>query len=226
MTGYLVNADQQPTGAIYTVKNNSNTEYHPNIGLRIQSEKMDTLMLDIDKLYMEGRRRARIWCCMGIPVRSRNLYRYLYATDDVNPYLYVLARTEGWKVESPTANETISANDFSIRAYSDRIAVQSASPVRQIELFDISGRLAGTIRGANELPVDGLADGVYIVRVTTDEGVQTERSSYTVKLWPYTFMTMKQYATASCFSPSSGREQDALFSAKRQQRQQRLQALR
>ena len=80
-----------------------------------------------------------------------------------------------FRINESTANETISANDFSIRVYTDRIAVQSASTVRQIELYDISGRLAGSIRAANELPVDGLADGVYIVRVTTDEGVQTEK---------------------------------------------------
>ncbi len=175
MTGYLVNADQQPTGAIYTVKNNSNTEYHPNIGLRIQSEKMDTLMLDIDKLYMEAGEEQEYGVAWGFPLEAGTYTVTLYATDDVNPYLYILARTEGWKVESSTANETISANDFSIRVYTDRIAVQSASAVRQIELYDISGRLTGSIRGANELPVDGLADDVYIVRVTTDEGVQTEK---------------------------------------------------
>ena len=79
------------------------------------------------------------------------------------------------RVDDPTANEQISVSDFSIRVYTDRIAVQSASTIRQIELYDISGRLAGSIRAANELPVDGLADGVYIVRVTTDEGVQTEK---------------------------------------------------
>ena len=183
MTGYLQNADRQPTGGIFTIKNNSSIEYHPNIAISIESEKMDTLICSLtdpsgaflDKLYLAPGEEQEVGILWGPALESGTYNITLLAEDNVNTYFYIIAKVEGWKVESSTANETISANDFSIRVYTDRIAVQSASTIRQIELYDISGRLAGSIRAANELPVDGLADGVYIVRVTTDEGVQTEK---------------------------------------------------
>ena len=183
MTAYLQNADKQPTGGIFTIKNNSSVEYHPNIAISIESEKMDTIICSLndptgaflDKLYLAPGEEQEVGILWGFALEPGTYNITLLAEDNVNTYFYKIAEIEGWKVESSTANETISPNDFSIRVYTDRIAVQSASTVRQIELYDISGRLAGSIRGANELPVDGLADGVYIVRVTTDEGVQTEK---------------------------------------------------
>ena len=183
MTGYLQNTDKQPTGGVFTIKNNSSIEYHPNIAISIESEKMDTLICSLndptgaflDKLYLAPGEEQEVGILWGPALEPGTYNITLLAEDNVNTYFYEIAKIEGWKVESSTANETISANDFSIRVYTDRIAVQSASTIRQIELYDISGRLAGSIRAANELPVDGLADGVYIVRVTTDEGVQTEK---------------------------------------------------
>ena len=167
----------EPVGLTYSITNNGNTEYHPTMGFIIESEKMDATVWNYDKLYLAPNETQEYGVVWGFSLKPGNYTIYLLAHDqetEVNSKAYIISQVT-WEVDDPTPNETISANDFSIRVYSDRIAVQSASPVRQIELFDIAGRLAGNIRAANELPVDGVAAGVYIVRVTTDEGVQTEK---------------------------------------------------
>lgn len=175
MLGTYITADSIPLGGIYSIRNESDQEYHPTIGFRIQTAEKDTTIYNYDKLYLEPGDEIEygvIWNVSLTPGRNTII---LFTHDDyIAPY-QVIAANYVDVPDKATANETISPNDFSIRVYTDRIAVQSASAVRQIELYDISGRLTGSIRGANELPVDGLADGVYIVRVTTDEGVQTEK---------------------------------------------------
>ena len=168
------------TGASYTIQNVGDKEYHPQLGFWIESETMDTVVYNCTQVYLEPGEEKECSAFWNFDLKPGTYTIRLFAYDDINPYdgeshlIWIISEVEV-KVDDPTSNETISTNDFSIRVYSDRIAVQSASPVRQIELFDIAGRLAGNIRAANELPVDGVAAGVYIVRVTTDEGVQTEK---------------------------------------------------
>lgn len=160
-----------------TITNNSGNECHARIGFTLKSEDsdaVDTVLYSQGILYLEPRGQQDVKAIFNATLKP-GTYTIEAITCDNSYYRAIEGTAFTFRINESTANETISPNDFSIRVYTDRIAVQSASTVRQIELYDISGRLAGSIRAANELPVDGLADGVYIVRVTTDEGVQTEK---------------------------------------------------
>ena len=160
-----------------TLHNESSFEISPIIGFHLYSTDgagVDEYFYDEGQVYLAPQEETDVELFFPYELKPGNYALEAVQKNDV--YAYVIKGTAvTFSIDDPTANETISPNDFSIRVYTDRIAVQSASTVRLIELYDISGRLAGSIRAANELPVDGLADGVYIVRVTTDEGVQTEK---------------------------------------------------
>lgn len=152
-------------------------EFHARLGFHLTSQEpgvVDTTIRAQGILYLEPGEQQEANVIIDMDLKP-GVYTIEARYEDDIYYNTIEGTAFTFRINESTANETISANDFSIRVYTDRIAVQSASTVRQIELYDISGRLAGSIRGANELPVDGLADGVYIVRVTTDEGVQTEK---------------------------------------------------
>lgn len=157
--------------------NKSSFDISPVIGFHLYSTDeagVDEYFYDDGQVYLAPQEETEVELFFHYALKAGK-----YAIEAVQANDFMVYSIEGTTVSftfgNPTANETISANDFSICAYTDRIAVQSASPVRLIELFDITGRLAGTIRGANELPVGGLTGGVYIVRVTTDEGIRTEK---------------------------------------------------
>lgn len=165
--------------ATTTIRNNSTFEYHPLMSFLIVPEGEEPqhgiLLENQGRLYLEAGEEQEFKVMFEQTLEPGNYSIYAVYRDNIYYAWLEETKIDFTIPEKTTANETISANDFSIRVYTDRIAVQSASTVRQIELYDISGRLTSSIRGANELPVDGLADGVYIVRVTTDEGVQTEK---------------------------------------------------
>ena len=165
--------------ATTTIRNNSTFEYHPLMSFLIVPEGEEPqhgiLLENQGRLYLEAGEEQEFKVMFEQTLEPGNYSIYAVYRDNIYYAWLEETKIDFTIPEKTTANETISANDFSIRVYTDRIAVQSASTIRQIELYDISGRLAGSIRAANELPVDGLADGVYIVRVTTDEGVQTEK---------------------------------------------------
>ena len=137
---YVDNEDN-PVGLTYSITNNGDTEYHPTMGLVIESEKKDTFLLDYDKLYLEPGETQEYGVVWGFTLEPGNYTIYLLVQDEqneVNPNKYIISQVT-MKIDDPTPNETISANDFSIRVYTDRIAVQSAAAVRQIELYDICG---------------------------------------------------------------------------------------
>ena len=160
-----------------TLRNESPFEISPIIGFHLYSTDeagVDEYFYDEGQVYLAPQEETNVEIFFPYELKPGSYVVEAIQNNDYKAYV-IEGTTASVTINDPTANETISPNDFSIRVYTDRIAVQSASTVRQIELYDISGRLTGSIRGANELPVDGLADGVYIVRVTTDEGVQTEK---------------------------------------------------
>lgn len=180
ITGLQVWVDglgNQIISAQTTLRNESLFEISPVIGYHLYSTddaEIDEYFFDEGQVYLAPQDETTVELFFPYELKPGRYVIEAIQGNDFYGYL-IEGTTYAFQLNDPTANETISANDFSIRVYTDRIAVQSASTVRQIELYDISGRLAGSIRGANELPVDGLADGVYIVRVTTNEGVQTEK---------------------------------------------------
>ena len=163
--------------ATTTIRNNSTFEYHPLISFLIVpegTEPQDGIFLESQgRLYLEAGEAQEFKVMCEQTLEPGNYAIYAVYKDYIWSSWLVETKTEFTIPKDATANETISPNDFSIRVYSDRIAVQSASPVRQIELFDIAGRLAGNIRAANELPVDGVAAGVYIVRLVGNPDART-----------------------------------------------------
>ncbi len=59
------------------------------------------------------------------------------------------------------------------------LTVESASPIREIAVYDLSGRVMMTVGGNSTtqciLNVTSLRNGIYLLRVMTDSGVQTAR---------------------------------------------------
>ena len=59
------------------------------------------------------------------------------------------------------------------------LTVESASPIRQITVYDLSGRVMMTADGNGTAPctvnVSSLHSGLYILRVVTENGVETGR---------------------------------------------------
>ena len=59
------------------------------------------------------------------------------------------------------------------------LTVESASPIREITVYDLSGRVIMTVGGNGTAPctinVTSLHSGIYILRVVTENGVETGR---------------------------------------------------
>ncbi len=59
------------------------------------------------------------------------------------------------------------------------LTVESASPIREIAVYDLSGRVMMTVGGNSTtqctLNVTSLRNGIYLLRVMTDSGVETGR---------------------------------------------------
>ncbi|MBQ4433551.1 MAG: T9SS type A sorting domain-containing protein, partial [Bacteroidales bacterium] len=59
------------------------------------------------------------------------------------------------------------------------LTVESASPIRQITVYDLSGRVMMTVGGNGTAPcsinVTSLHSGIYILKALTDSGVPTAR---------------------------------------------------
>ena len=57
----------------------------------------------------------------------------------------------------------------------DRVVVGGMEAV-EVKVYNTSGQMVKCVRGTNEIDVEGLAEGVYLVRIMDSKGVsQTER---------------------------------------------------
>jgi hypothetical protein len=80
-------------------------------------------------------------------------------------------------------NHTVGINDvdgnvaFSIypNPVTDRLSINCNEAVREISVMDISGRTVMTLSNTNSIDVSGLATGVYMLRVATENGVSVQK---------------------------------------------------
>ena len=51
----------------------------------------------------------------------------------------------------------------------DRVVVEGMEAV-EVKVYNTSGQMVKCVRGTNEIDVEGLAEGVYLLRIVDDEG--------------------------------------------------------
>lgn len=57
----------------------------------------------------------------------------------------------------------------------DKVMLQCASEVREVSVLDLSGRTLMTLGATKSVDMSGLANGMYIVRVVTDNGIGMQK---------------------------------------------------
>ena len=77
---------------------------------------------------------------------------------------------------------TAATNDGTLRLHPNptggTLTVESTSPIREITVYDLSGRVMMTANGGDAISVmdvSSLQGGIYLLRVVTDNGVETGR---------------------------------------------------
>ena len=94
-------------------------------------------------------------------------------TKETTCYLFVTNNGSGTYGIDEVANEVT----FSIypNPAVDRLQIETSDEVRRVELIDINGRTVATYGATRTLGLQGLAAGVYVVRVTTDNGIGMQK---------------------------------------------------
>lgn len=76
----------------------------------------------------------------------------------------------------------LSTNDFDKSKVSvypnpvkDELNIETEYNVETVQVFDLTGKTVLTLKGSSNLNVSQLTNGVYILRVTTDNGVLTQK---------------------------------------------------
>lgn len=90
-------------------------------------------------------------------------------------YLNVTSDGDG-SMSKTAINDVVNVN-FGIypNPVADRVFVESSEPVSLIEVIDINGRTVKSQGAASSIATSDLASGVYILRVTTESGVGTQK---------------------------------------------------
>lgn len=82
-----------------------------------------------------------------------------------------------------TATHSVLKSELAFQAFpnpvSDQLTLKANSPIREIQLLDLNGRVLYQAAGLNDnqknIPVHPWRSGLYIVRVSFDQGVLSEK---------------------------------------------------
>jgi hypothetical protein len=71
-------------------------------------------------------------------------------------------------------NGTVIENSVKIypNPVEDVLHIQSSATIEQATIYDLSGRLLRQVQMTNDIPIQDLARGVYMIKIQTNKGVE------------------------------------------------------
>lgn len=91
---------------------------------------------------------------------------------------YIKVEKEGDDPDDPEAiqDESIGKLRLYPNPASDVLHIETEADIRQVEIVDLGGRLmTASINKGNNIAIDGLSSGIYIIKVYTDEGTAVRK---------------------------------------------------
>ena len=163
--------------ATSTLRNSAPDETQASLLMHIFSSTIDAMFYAAG-VYLDAGAAETVEIPLTIQLEPGEYTVELVASNITDTYTYPIegTRTTFTVSKEPTANEEISSptGGVSVRVEGDRLRVESAAEVREVRLFDITGRQAAVGQGP-EVSLAGVAKGIYVVRVVTDEETLTRK---------------------------------------------------
>jgi hypothetical protein len=57
----------------------------------------------------------------------------------------------------------------------DIVHIQSSATIEQVAIYDMSGRMLRQVQMTNDIPVQDLARGVYVIKIETKKGIEVRK---------------------------------------------------
>lgn len=92
---------------------------------------------------------------------------------------FIYAASTAAKGKSTSKNSTVHASHLTVHVYpnptNNTLHIESSEVISQIEIFNLQGQKVISAGSAINVDVSALANGIYLLQVTTEAGVKTEK---------------------------------------------------
>ena len=105
-------------------------------------------------------------------VQGNSMYGPAFSQMDI--YLNVTTDGDGSHVGIEDAEPVV---EFSVypNPATDRLAISGVNGLNEVSVIDVTGRTVMTLGATNSIDVSGLAAGVYVVRIATEQGIGMQK---------------------------------------------------
>jgi hypothetical protein len=108
------------------------------------------------------------WTCNGIVLSTDNPFAFT-VTNDTN-IVANFKSTTGISETTTSSGIVLYPNPVE-----DILHIQSSATIEQVTIYDMSGRMLRQVQMTNDIPVQDLATGVYVIKIQTKKGIEIRK---------------------------------------------------